>query len=130
MFRYALPSFVLGAFMACAIFAAQQPQPIRADVAAAGGHAVVHILSANEDGEAVGETVTPTLIAFRVEEGHVDGAGVLQCEQIQETRTVPPRESHGDQELSRVNEVNYPVVTLHCGSIKLAVVGLDLTVKK
>ena len=82
----------------------------------AKGHAVIHILSANEDGEAVGEAVTSPLIAFRVENGHVDGAAILECEQETETR--------------KESDVSYHVIALTCGDTKLAVVGLDLTVKK
>jgi hypothetical protein len=130
IFRFLLPALAIAAFLA---LAQQTPAPpaARLDVPARG-HAVIHILSANEDGEAVGEPVTPALVAFRVEAGHVDGAAILECEQNTETRRVPARESHGDQELSRVQDVvDYPVVVLTCAEgIKLAVVGLDLTVKK
>lgn len=113
MFRFLLPTVVLAGFLA----SQEKPVPVaRLDVDAHGGHSVIHILSANEDGEAVGESVTPTLIAFRVEAGHVDGAAILECEQNTETRTE--------------KDVSFHVVVLTCGDTKLAVVGLDLTVKK
>src|SRR5579872_3904496 len=73
MFRFILPVAAIGAFLA---LAQQSPAPIKTEVPA-HGHAVIHILSANEDGEAVGEAVTSPLIAFRVENGHVYGAAVL-----------------------------------------------------
>jgi hypothetical protein len=116
MFRYLLPAFAAGALLATAIFAArEQKSPVRAEVGAKG-HAVIHILTANEDGEAVGESVTAALVAFRVEAGELRGSAVLECEQATETR------QQGD--------FSYPVVVLQCGEVKLAVVGLDLTVKK
>ncbi len=115
MFRFLLPVAAIGTLLA---MAQQTPAPPRMDVAARG-HAVIHILTANDDGEAVGEPVTPALVAFRVEEGKIDGAGVIECEQDQETR-----QAEG-------STVTYPVVVLNCGAgVKLAVVGLDLTVKK
>ena len=114
MFKFILPVAAIGAFLA---IAQRTPAPAaRMDVDAHSGHSVIHILSANEDGEAVGESVTPALIAFRVEAGHVDGAAILECEQTTETRTE--------------KDVSYHVVILQCGDTKLAVSGLDLTVKK
>ena len=85
--------------------------PVKAE-----GSATIHVLAANDDGEAVAESVTAPLFAFRVEEGHVDGAAILNCQQITEER-----EKDG---------VSYPVVVLKCGDIKLALVGVDMTVKK
>jgi hypothetical protein len=91
----------------------QQPKPL--DVKAEG-KAPIHILSANEDGEAVGEAVTSPLFAFRIEEGHLDQAGILDCRQ--------------ETEMRQKESVDYPVVVLKCGDTKLALVGVDLTVKK
>lgn len=88
-----------------------KPLDVKAD-----GKASIHILSANEDGEAVGEAVTSPLFAFRVEEGHVAGASILDCKQETEVR--------------QKESVDYPVVVLKCGDLKLALVGVDLTVKK
>jgi hypothetical protein len=88
-----------------------QPLDVKAD-----GKAAIHILSANDDGEAVGEAVTSPLLAFRVEEGHLDQAVILDC--LQET------------EVRQKESVDYPVVVLKCGALKLALVGVDLTVKK
>lgn len=91
----------------------QQPKPL--DVKA-DGKAAIHILSSNDDGEAVGESVTAPLFAFRIEEGHLGQAGILDCRQETEVR--------------QKESVDYPVVVLKCGDLKLALVGVDLTVKK
>jgi len=119
MFRFILPVAAIAAFLSLA-----QQTPARMDVPARG-HAVIHILSANEDGEAVGESVTPALVAFRVEAGHVDGAAIIECDQVQEMRQAHPATNPD------AGSVDYHVVVLNCGGgVKLAVVGLDLTVKK
>jgi len=86
--------------------------PARLDTEAKG-RAAIHILVANDDGEAVGEAVTKPLFAFRVEEGKVQGAAIYDCQQETEHR------HQGD--------VSYPVVVLRCGDIKLALTGVDLT---
>ena len=128
MSRYALPAFVLGAFCAAGIMGASaQLEPVHTEVSAQG-QALIHILRANDEGEAVGESVTSPLVAFRVEEGTLSDGEFLECEQVQETRTE--------------KDVSYHVVTFqHCKErgaartaspeeAKLSVVGLDLTVKK
>ena len=86
--------------------------PIKLDVEAQGPVAL-HVLVANEDGEAVAETVTKPLFAFRVEQGKVTQAQIMECRQFTETR------QHGD--------FSYPVVTLHCGEVTLVLSGVDLT---
>jgi hypothetical protein len=132
MYRFILPVAAMGAFLAIA--QGTPVPPTHLDVPARG-HVVLHILTANDDGEAVGEPVTPALVAFRVEAGHVDGAGILECEQVQEMRQAhPPQATSADNpapEGTNAGTVDYPVVVLNCtNGTKLAVVGLDLTVKK
>lgn len=89
------------------------------------GQVVIHILSANEDREAVGESITPALVAFRVEQGEAKPGIYDKCEQETETRT-----SHVDRD-GQGFDFTYPAVVVNCsGGIKLVVVGIDLTVKK
>jgi len=111
--------FGLGLIAVVAVFAAgeawQAKKPTGMEVKAQG-KSILHILAANEDGEAVAESVTQPLFAFREESGHVDGAAILECQQATEER-----EKEG---------VKYPAVVLDCGDVKLVLVGVDLTVKK
>src|SRR5690348_13272031 len=77
------------------------------------GNAAIHILVANDDGEAVGETVTKPLFAFRVEEGKVTQAEIMKCQQQTEHR--------------QQGEFSYRTVVLKCGDVKLVLSGVDLT---
>ena len=91
---------------------AQVPTPV-----AVQGHAVIHVLRSNEDGEVVAESVTTPMFAFRMEQGARPDPIVLNCSQAQETRT---------------NEagLSYPVVVLRCeGGRTLVLVGVDMTVE-
>jgi hypothetical protein len=105
-FRYLLPTAALALSL--------QATPLYTDVEAKG-HAVVHILAANEDGEAVAEVVGAPLFAFRIENGKVS-PGVFECEQKTETR--------------EKDSVSYPVVVLNCHDVTLVLVGVDLTTHK
>lgn len=59
--------------------------------------------------------VTPRL-EFRVEEGQVDAHTIIECEE--------------DEEMRHNGDARYHVIVLKHGDVKLALTGVDLTVKK
>lgn len=81
----------------------------------AQGQSSLHVLSISDEGEVIAETVTSPLFAFKIESGMI-APGIHDCTQATEHR--------------KVSEVDYPVIVLQCGEVKLALVGADLTVHK
>jgi hypothetical protein len=92
------------------------------------GECVIHVLAANDKNEIIAESVESPVLGFRVEEGKVDGPGVYDCEQNTEMRSIniSAVPLAGDTR----QKVEYPVVVLRCGGIKLVLTGMDLRVKK
>jgi len=80
------------------------------------GHAMIRILSVTKDGTAIAESMVTPELEFRIEQGQVDAHTVLELEQ--------------DREMRRAGDMRYPVIVLKHGDVKLALLGVDLTVKK